>query len=160
MKLLKYLFIAVLTAPIILHAEGGSIYSRLGVGELHFASSARRIGIGELGVAVFDRDFLGTINPAGWSKLNLTRFETALNFQNFKEQSVAGSNYHSVTNFSGALIGVPVERDLGISFVGGIVPYSSTNYKVVEKNLTGSYPNVITYEGSGNISKAFIGGSY
>lgn len=160
MKFFKFVLLTFIALPAILWAEGGSVYSRLGIGDLTYSYSARRIGMGELGVAVSDREFIGSINPASWTRLNMTRFETALNFQNFKTQSSDISSYHSYTNFSGAVIGVPLERDLGLSLVGGMIPYSTVNYKVVEKHPGSDYPNNVTYDGSGNVSKAFIGGSY
>ncbi|MEI7812742.1 MAG: hypothetical protein WCJ01_10000 [Ignavibacteria bacterium] len=159
MKLIKFILLAMLIPSFIL-AEGGSAYSMIGAGELIHSYSARRMGMGELGIAMFDRDFLGAINPASWAKLNLTRLETAINIQNIKEEGSSVSSYHSQTSFSGALFGVPVEHDLGIAVAGGIIPYSRTDYKIAQTINNGSYSYKTVYEGSGSISKVFIGSSY
>ncbi|MGE5497799.1 MAG: hypothetical protein ACM3Q2_07010, partial [Syntrophothermus sp.] len=160
MKLIKYFVFAICLFPVILKAEGGSVYSRMGIGELNTTMSARRMGLGGLGTAVFDRDFLSAVNPAAWAKLNLTRFETGVNFQQLSISSSDGSANHSLTGFSGAIVGVPAERDLGLSFAGGLVPVSSIDYTIMDNGQAGGYSFTRKYQGKGNFSKLFVGGSY
>lgn len=159
MKYLKYIW-PLLLIPCMVFAEGGSAYSRIGVGDLFYSFSARRLGMGELGTAVFDRDYLSNLNPASWSRLNMTRFETGLNFQDIHVKDESRSAYSALASFSGFMLGVPIERDLGISIVGGITPYSSVNYNISQTNNDATYPNTVSYEGKGSLSKAFIGASY
>lgn len=159
MKLIKPLIILMFLSSLVF-AEGGSVYSRFGVGELNRYFSARRLGLGELGFAVYDRDFLGTLNPAGWTRLNLTRFEVGVDFQdlNIKDQNL--STYSALTKFSGFVFGIPMERDLGLSLVAGITPYSNVSYNVMQNYSGGQNPYSISYEGNGSITKTFVGTSY
>lgn len=140
--------------------QGGSVYSRLGIGEIDRAYSARRLGLGELGFAVYDRDFLGTLNPAGWTRLNLTRFEIGVNFQDLNTKDNNLSRYSTLTRFSGFVLGVPLQRDWGLSLAAGIVPYSNVSYNVLQKVDDIQNPYSVSYEGNGSVTRTFIGASY
>ena len=56
MKIKNFLFLILF--PLIVFAEGGSPYSRIGLGDLYYSYSARRASFGGLGAAVFDRILL------------------------------------------------------------------------------------------------------
>ena len=117
--------------------------------------------MGELGVASIDRDFLNNLNPAGWSRIRLTRFETGIIYQGNGESSNFGNAYYSQTVFSGIMLALPISTDNGISFVSGLVPYSNVNYEtaeLVDSNLVDAYK--LSYKGIGGLSKAFFGLSY
>ncbi|MGE5400654.1 MAG: hypothetical protein ACM3S2_09635 [Ignavibacteriales bacterium] len=159
MKFIKFVVVFAMLSSLI-YAEGGSVYTRFGLGDLNRSYSARRLGFGELGVAVYDRDFVGTLNPAGWSRLELTRFEVAVDFQNLHVKDNNVSNYSSLTRFSGFVLGVPMERTLGLSLVAGITPYSQVNYNVVQDFPDQANPYKTFYEGNGSVTKTFVGTSY
>jgi len=53
MKKVKYILIS-LIIPVIINASGGSLYTRIGVGDYYNTNSARRLAIGGLGAAVAD----------------------------------------------------------------------------------------------------------
>ncbi|HEX2865470.1 MAG TPA: hypothetical protein VHO03_00435 [Ignavibacteriales bacterium] len=160
MKLIKPIVILLFLSSLTFAQQGGSVYSRFGIGELDRAYSARRLGLGELGFAVFDRDFVGTLNPAAWTKLNLTRFEVAVNFQDLKMQDNLQSRYSTLTRFSGFTMGVPLQRDWGLSLVAGITPYSNISYNIMQNVQDAANPYSVSYEGNGSMTRTFIGSSY
>ena len=148
-------------AQTLLFASGGSPYTRLGLGEFHYTFSARRFGLGGLGFAVPDKDYISYTNPAGWSQLESTRFETGYLMDAGQQTDKSFSVFNSNSYFNGMIFGFPIERDYGITFVSGIVPYSNVNYE-----LSSSYDSLevdahtLTYKGTGGISRLFFGTSY
>ena len=70
---MTFLFVLELSA-----SNGGSLYTRYGTGDLQYSFSARRLSLGELGAAYFDRNYLSYYNPASWAGLTLTRFEAVI----------------------------------------------------------------------------------
>ncbi|MDQ7816966.1 MAG: hypothetical protein RDU14_08055 [Melioribacteraceae bacterium] len=158
MKIKYYIFALLIFLPAEFYPSGGSIYSRFGLGDFYFSFSARRMALGELGIASADADYLNYLNPAGWNKMRLSRFETGVLYHGNSISSNSASVFHAQTIFSGMMFGFPVERNLGISFAGGIVPYSNVNYDVVvndEDAVAGTYKT--QYKGEGGLSKAFVG---
>jgi hypothetical protein len=138
------------------YTQSSSSYSRIGLGDPVYSFSGRRLGMGQLGVAVADRDYLGTINPAGWNKLARTRIEFGLTYNGVFIQDNASSFYTGEAEFTGFSIGIPVSTVHGIGVSAGIIPYTNVSYKV-NQNI-GIYD--IEYEGRGGLSKVFIGSSY
>ncbi len=154
-------FFIIFILPIVSHASGGSVYSRFGIGDLFFSYDARRMSIGELGIALKDIDYLSSINPAGWSALKFTRFETGMVYQGNNIASNSSSVYHSDLIIPGFMLGFPVYQKYGVSLVAGIVPYSNADYElrvVTDTSIVGAYTT--DYEGKGGISKVILGGTY
>ncbi len=143
-----------------LFAQGGSIYSRYGIGDLIHSASARRAGFGGLGSAVIDKDYVDGYNPASWSNLYFTRFGMSARYLGTSYATDDASLFHTDVLFSGFTLGFPLERDLGISVALGLVPVSSLNYSL-KKDLTsdilGSYEE--SFSGKGSLSKVFLGAS-
>lgn len=143
-----------------LFAQGGSIYSRYGIGDLVHSASARRASFGGLGSAVIDRDYVDGYNPASWSSLYFTRFSLSARYLGTSYTTSNSSLVHTDVIFSGFTIGFPLERDLGISVALGLVPVSSLSYNVkrdVKNDILGSYEEA--FSGKGSLSKVFLGGS-
>lgn len=144
-----------------LFAGSGSRYSRFGIGDLVITNSARRLGFGELGIAITENKYISNLNPASWSGLNFTRFETGITYSGTSLSDNNNSVFHSNTNLNGMIFGIPIERDYGIAAAVGFVPYSNVDYKtlnVLNDDLVGDYS--VEYIGEGGISKIFFGGSY
>lgn len=161
MKKLITLIVITVSLSVELFAGGGSVYSRYGLGDYYYTFSARRMGLGELGIATADFDYLNYLNPASWSKLRLTRFETGIIYNGTNISSSSESVFHSQTIVAGAMIGFPIAEDYGISFTAGITPYSNVNYEIAgeeQSNLVDPYNSV--YTGEGGITKFFTGMSY
>jgi hypothetical protein len=161
MKYIKIILLLCIILPIELFPSGGSYYSRFGLGDFYYSFTARRMGMGELGIAALDHDYLNNLNPASWSNLRLTRFETGMIFHGTKINSSVSDVFHSQTIFSGMMIGFPISVPNGISLVAGITPYTNVSYEVAEQidsNVVDKYK--LTYQGIGGISKVFFGLSY
>jgi hypothetical protein len=59
------------------------------------------------------------------------------------------------------MVGFPISRENGISFAGGIVPYSNVSYELIaDENNPLVDPHKTTYKGDGGIFKIFFGTSY
>lgn len=161
MRIKNYIIILLLIIPFEIFSSGGSIYSRFGLGDFYYSISARRLGLGDLGIAVNDFDYLNNLNPASWSNLRLTRAETGVIYKGTNISSSSNSVFHSQTIFSGIMLGFPIEHDLGIALTGGVIPYSNVNYDIMGEEtdpLVGTYK--ANYQGDGGLSKVFFGLSY
>lgn len=147
--------------PFEVFPSGGSYYSRFGFGDFYYSFTARRMGLGDLGIASSEYDFLNNLNPASWSRMRLTRFETGIVYNGTGVTSNVSNVYHSQTVFTGMMVGFPISYDHGISLVSGIVPYSNINYDVkqnADSNIVDRH--TLSYQGSGGLSKIFLGLSY
>lgn len=162
MKKMKIYLLMVFTLASMVFAQDGSVYSRYGIGEISPAFSARRVGFGGLGIAVSDKDNLSSVNPAAWNGIQMTRFEGGLfaDVWSVKDET-SSANYNNI-RFSGFMIGLPLQRDYGLSLVGGMVPFTTVSYDVSHvrsgSDLVDDY--TISYTGSGGLSKLFLGTSY
>ena len=130
MTRIKYvLLLLILTTT--LFANGGSVYTRYGMGDLILLTSARNLGLGSIGFASSNGNFINTLNPASWNSMPLTRFELGMYYSGKKITDSNASAQYSDVKFSGFVIGFPVERDLGITVVGGLIPYSHRNSFII-----------------------------
>ncbi len=159
-KILLILIASVLQINI--YSQTSSSYSRYGIGDIVSSYSARKAGIGGLGVSLIDSNFVGTINPAGWSNFDRTRLEFTAHFNGMFLSDGSTNKFYSDAEFSGFTFAIPVSQRYGIGVVTGIIPYSNVSYKVVEQVssqvLDENYK--LSYEGRGGLSKIFIGTSY
>ncbi len=155
-----YYIVLLLFIAFELFAQGGSIYSRYGVGDLIHSSTARRLGFGGLGSAVIDKDYIDGYNPASWSSLKYTRFSLSAKYLGTNYSDKNSSSFHTNVIFSGFTLGFPVEKDLGISVAIGLIPVSATRYEIknsVSSNVLGNYSE--SFSGKGSLSKVFLGSS-
>jgi hypothetical protein len=163
MKLLSVIIISLITLIQTAVAQQGSIYTRYGLGDIQSTYSARRLGMGQLGTSVADEDFIGTLNPAGWNILKMTRFELGLAFNGISVRDDIQKNFYSATRFSGFTMAFPVSTLYGVGVAIGMIPVTNVNYQVTNhaadsNPFVGNYD--INYQGSGGLSKIFIGSSY
>ena len=159
MKKVKYILIS-LIIPVIINASGGSLYTRIGVGDYYNTNSARRLAIGGLGAAVADVEHISLYNPASLYRLGITRVETGVNFNGFNIEGSTNSAFYSQAQFSGVTIGFPIDHDYGVSLAFGMLPVTNVNYEVRNPvtNSLGTYNEI--YLGEGGITKFFAGSSY
>lgn len=158
-NLIKILFLFLVINQF-LFAQVGPIYSRYGIGDQIHSHTARRMGFGDLGSAIIDKDYVDGYNPASWSNLKLTRFGISGKFLGATYSDKNGSVYANNFIFSGFTLGFPIERSLGISMAIGLIPISALKYEIAESgsdSLLGNYDD--KYKGSGSLSKIFIGAS-
>ncbi|OGU56570.1 MAG: hypothetical protein A2V66_14365 [Ignavibacteria bacterium RBG_13_36_8] len=160
MKPIKYFLF--LLIPLSIYANGGSVYSRYGIGNLILLNSARNLGLGSIGFAVTDGNYINSLNPASWNILPMTRFEAGLKYSGISLRDNNNSNLYSDVVFSGFVIGFPIDRELGISLVGGLIPYSNVEYEVIQNLQSPGIDDdyILDLKGNGGVNKFFIGASY
>jgi hypothetical protein len=161
MKIIPVLILLVLLSfPGENTAQNSSTYSRIGLGDIEYSYSARRLGMGQLGISVADPDFINSLNPAGWYKLNRTRIEFSLYYNGIMLSDNNSSGYFAETEFSGFTIAFPISKQYGIGAAAGLVPFSNVSYLVEQSGQIDDNEYTTTYEGRGGLTRAFIGTSY
>ncbi len=142
------------------YSQSASPYSRIGIGEINYAYSARKLGMGQVGVADAPENFISFYNPASLYNLKSTRIEFDLIYHGSFLSNENFSAYSGKGEFGGFLIAFPVSEKYGIGAVGGILPYSNVSYNVIS-SIESPYANYdATYKGRGGLSKLFLGSSY
>ncbi|GAB4296860.1 MAG: membrane protein [Ignavibacteriaceae bacterium] len=165
MRLKIFLFSAflILSFSIQNYSQTSSTYSRFGLGDLEYSFSPKRTAMGQLGYALSDENFISDINPAGWVNLSRTRIEFSVDFNNMFLSNSVETKFYSDAAFKGFTFGFPVSDLYGISVAAGILPITRVSYNI-EQRVVSSDPLIIDhtlkYEGSGGLSKLFIGSSY
>ena len=161
MKKIKLFIMAVLLITTEVFSSGGSLYTRLGLGDLYNDYSARRFAMGGLGIALMDKDYLNYLNPAGLTDLRLVRFETGMYYIGENMQDNSTSTYNANTFFSGFMLGIPLEHDLGITANFGVVPVTNVHYASSQQGADTNFSShILDYNGQGGISKIFLATSY
>lgn len=164
MKLNNQIILSILVLILLLipesYSQSASPYSRLGIGEINYAYSARKLGMGQIGVADAPENFISFYNPASLYNLKSTRIEFDLIYHGSFLSNDNLSAYSGKGDFGGFLIAFPVSEKYGIGAVGGILPYSNVSYNVIS-SIESPYANYdATYKGRGGLSKLFLGASY
>lgn len=162
MKYLKEIILfAALSLPLL--GQVNSPYSRYGIGELEYSYSARRAGMGGLGVAMDDNAFISMLNPAAWHSINLTRVEFASYFNGNFVKDQNQKSFYSGGYFSGFSFAFPISKQYGIAFAMGLAPLSKVAYETkvqVINPTTQTEEYTFDYSGDGGLSKVYLGTSY
>lgn len=137
-----------------------SPYTRIGIGDVYYAYSARTLGMGQIAVSDAEQDFISFYNPAGLFNLKRTRIEFNFAYNGSFLSNNNFSNYNGNAEFTGFMLAVPVSIKYGIGAIAGLVPYSTVRYDVLDniQSPNGNYET--SYQGKGGISKLFLGSSY
>ncbi|RPI72431.1 MAG: hypothetical protein EHM47_08320, partial [Ignavibacteriales bacterium] len=141
-------FILIVLTLVPVYGQSGSVYTSLGIGDVQYSYSARRSGMGGLGVSVADENFINTLNPAGWHNIKRTRIEFAAYYNAMFVSDIDNSGYFGEMEFSGLSMAFPISELYGITAAAGLVPVSNVSYEVKEKYTSPESYN-ITYSGSG-----------
>ena len=159
----KHIILSVLLVLLLIpeiYSQSSSPYSRIGIGDMLYAQSARKLGMGQLGTADAEQNFISFYNPAALYKLKRTRIEFNLNYHGSFLSGDNVSAYYAKAEFGGFSIAFPISERYGIGAAGGLIPYSNVSYDV-ESSSQSSIGNYLTmYKGKGGLSKLFIGSSY
>ncbi len=160
-KFLSVIFI--IMAQVSCLAQISSSYSRIGIGDMDYTYSPRRMGMGQLGTSLLDPDFISLLNPASLSSLRSTRTELGMRYNALSLSNNNASAKSASTDFTGGTIAVPISRKYGISLAAGLLSYSRVSYK--ENNnyqASGNIPAdyTVNYEGNGGLSKIFLATSF
>jgi hypothetical protein len=150
------LFVA-LTFQSAIGQHGGSVYSRYGVGNIFYIPSDRAFAMGGAGLSVFSDHSINRLNPASWTSINRTRFSAGGLYEGYAIDNGQQSAYFSIFQFDGALIAVPIDRQMGIVFGGGVMPYSRVRYDVTTTESQHDLTYTLQHTGSGGLSRAHAG---
>ena len=158
---LLFLAALALAAPALLPAgqNGGSVYSRYGIGDLRYTLSTRLLGMGGTGAALRPSGTINDLNPASWSEIPRVRFTAAALYEGFLVDDGTNSAYLAGVTLNGLAIAIPIDSGMGIAFAAGLVPYSRVNYKVTGPAEVDGFSFTLTQTGEGGVSKAFLGGT-
>jgi hypothetical protein len=138
--------------------NGGSTYSRFGLGDIRYGYSAQSLGMGSGGIAVRSSSAIDPLNPAGWSAISRTRYAIGALYEGYSVSDGASSTYLSSAEFNGAMIAVPLSTANGIVFAGGITPYSRVNYNAIDTTASqGGLDYTLRFRGNGGVSAAHAG---
>ncbi len=143
-----------------IYSQSSSPYSRIGIGDMLYAQSARKLGMGQLGSADAEKNFISFYNPAALYQLKRTRIEFNLNYHGSFLSGDNVSAYYAKAEFGGFSIAFPISERYGIGAAGGLIPYSNVSYDVESSSVTSISSYTTAYKGKGGLSKLFIGSSY
>lgn len=144
-----------------LYSQVNSPYTRIGIGDIVYDYSAKRLGMGQTGASIADDDYINTINPAGLYNLNLTRFQTGIKYGGEFISSESVNKFYAKAEFNGFTFGFPVSKLYGVGAAIGIVPVSFVNYDIFEQQINSSLGNYnASYKGKGGLSRIFASASY
>jgi hypothetical protein len=138
-------------------ANGGSIYSRYGIGDLRYTLSTRVISMGGTGAAVRPASSINDLNPALWSDIPRVRFTAAALYESFWTTDGTTSAHLAGATFNGLALAIPIDSAHGVVFGAGLVPYSRVNYKVTGPVEQDGFEYTLSQTGEGGVSKAFAG---
>lgn len=132
-----------------------SPYSFYGLGDQKFKGTIENRSMG--GLSVFqDSIHVNLQNPAQYAHLKRTTLATAATYQTTTLKTNTQSENANRTNLDYLAFGFPMGK-FGAGF--GLMPYTAVGYQVKDASTSA---NDITrsYEGSGGVNKAYLGGGY
>ncbi len=151
--LLAMFLIAVSAAPLRLYADnGGSGYSRYGIGDLSFFGTSRSLAMGGAGLSVLSSNSIDRMNPAAWTEIIQTRFSVGVQYEGLSTTDGVRSSYRSSATFDGFMVALPVLPRSGIVVALGMMPYSRVNYNVLTPGALGGLDYQVRYLGEGGVS--------
>lgn len=156
-----YTYITCLIHPLISFATGSGIaynapYSRYGIGEYNAPCFSQHLAIGGLSSSIRNLGggySINVSNPAQYSEIKLTCFETGFSFNNVRNSNTTSKEYDNGGKINYLAMAVPVSQKSGIAF--GIMPYSAVGYKSSSVGQIEGTTDVIS--GSGSLSRLFVG---
>src|SRR5260221_3171921 len=89
-------------------ANGGSGYSRHGLGDLRYGTSGRGMGMGGLGIAFLSPGVIDPLNPASWGAAARTQFSISGYYEGFSSADERTSTYLADASFSAVMFAVPL----------------------------------------------------
>ena len=132
-----------------------SPYSFYGIGDVRFKGTIESRSMAGVQVEQ-DSIHLNLDNPASYSNLKLTTFTVGGTYNSTTLKNSSASEKAERTTFDYLAVGLPMGK-LGVGF--GVIPYSSVGYKVeVTSDEIGGQNS--RDNGTGGVSKAFLGASY
>lgn len=131
----------------------GSPYNFIGFGTPVIGTDPVTASLGGSGVALEGTRSVNTIDPADWTWLLRTRFESSLRFEYDKTELGGQSGAMHNVNFSGFTFGAPVWSATNAAIAAGYIPLTNAGAEI---HLTDSLGER-TYRSKGGANMAFIG---
>lgn len=153
MKKIKLITFVLLFLTLIL-AEGGSVYSRYGIGLSKFHFAGRELGLGGNAIAMNNNYYLNIENPSLLSTLSTTKFYTGYSIEGRKIEDDKFSKNYFNGSLDGFAFGFPVSQEMGIGVMFGLKPVTKVNYEIVNK-ASGAAAST-EYSGEGGLSNLFL----
>lgn len=137
--------------------NGGSGYSRFGIGDIQYFLSSRADGMGGTGIAVLSTNAIDRSNPAAWTSIIRTRFSVGALYEGYSTTDGRQSGFFSNANFNGFMLALPLLPSHGIVLGAGIIPYSTINYYTSVDTSQAGLKYTLGYHGEGGTSEAQVG---
>ncbi len=140
--------------------SSSSPYSRYGIGDLQFSGFTQNIGMGGISLGYSPHNSMNISNPASYSSLILTTFETAVNMNQVQLKTSTKTQNINDISLSYFAFGFPVKnKKWGAGF--GLLPYSNVGYSIRDPQTNAAGDRELhTYEGSGGLNQFFIGNGW
>lgn len=134
-----------------------SPYSFYGLGEQRFKGTVEHRSMG--GLSIFpDSIHINVQNPASYSSMKVTVFSGGGTASYGKLETETNSQKSQRAVLDYLLVALPMKK-AGIAF--GLMPYTSTGYKLVNNGMTDAGVESTTYyEGKGGLNRVFVGAGY
>jgi hypothetical protein len=156
----KLILFSLMVGATLTAVAGGPTYSRYGIGDLAYFGSNRAFAIGVLGISLGGDGFINRFNPAGLSRISLTRISAGFEFSTMTLKDQVGSTKFARGDFQSLALAIPISRDNGVILFAETSPYSNVDYKVEVRELTSGSPSTQTFSGLGGLSTLSLGLSY
>jgi hypothetical protein len=141
--------------------NGLTVASRFGIGELDLAITARQRGMGSVSVPLLSLYDISRSNPASWSSIAAMRLQGELSFESVSVDAPSSYTAHDV-QLKGFQFSIPLEDDLALRLVSGVLPYSRVSYavKVSEQQPESQKQFTSLYEGTGGVTMFHLGSAF
>lgn len=139
--------------------QGNSPFSMNGIGDIFGSNFSTNFSKSGIGASTAAKNQINPLNPASYSKIKFTLGEVGVFSSNnwYSQNGLTDSKNH--TNLAGFGLGFPLANNWGMAF--GLQPYSKQNYSFTINEQLSDLSNVdYLYEGSGGLSKVFLGTGY
>jgi len=156
----QFLILVLFSAAVSAQTSSSSPYSRYGIGDLQFGGFTKNLGMGGISFGYRPSYNLNISNPASYSSLQLTTFETAVNMNQIQMKSMDKSQNTNNASLSYFAFGFPIKnKKWGAAL--GLLPYSNVGYTINDQQINADGDAELhTYDGSGGLNQFFIGNSY
>jgi len=129
-----------------------SIFSRRGLGLLRHRDNVRAVGMGGVGIALNDSISFSFLNPAGLTRVNLTRIQGDFRYERAGVDLGRGDNGR-FSNASVNSLGLAIPIKYGQAIAFGVRPYSYSDIQFIREDSTSTE----SLRSLGGVSELYLG---
>jgi hypothetical protein len=137
------------------HAFAGSIFSRRGIGLLRYRDNVRAIGMGGVGMAMGDSISFYFLNPAGLTRINLTRVQGDFRYERASVNLVRTDSNGLLSDANVNSFGLAIPIKYATVLALGVRPYSGTDFQFRQTANDSLYTESLS--SVGGISELYLG---